>query len=101
MLYDSNGGLLTAASISIDAGSQTVFQIKAECRSGYFLSATTVADLLVEARHLGDSVWIDIETLPLDLSVFDGTIQDFEIRLTAGNVSEITNRAFTLSVSPL
>jgi hypothetical protein len=101
MLYDSNGQLLTSAAVSIDANSQTVFAVKAECRTGYFLSATAVDDLLVEARHPGDSDWIDIETAPLDLSAFDGNIEDFEIRFTAGNVSEISNRAFTLSVSAL
>lgn len=101
MLYDSNSQLLTAANLSIDANSVNTFQIKVECRNGYFLVASTVEDLVVRARPVGDASWIDIETTPIDLSFYDGTIQDFEVRLTGGNVSLMTNRSFILSVSAL
>lgn len=99
MLFDSNSQILTSAALSIEANSQTVFPVKAEARAGYFLSASAVADLQVEARISGDVDWTDIEAVPLDLSAHAGNIVDIEIRLTAGSVSVITDRSFTLSVS--
>lgn len=99
MLYDTNLQLLTSASVSIDAGAANTFQVKIECRTNYFLRASAVSDLSVEARRLGDSAWTDIETTPLDLSAYNGSIEIFEIRLTAAGVAAAADRAFALSVS--
>lgn len=86
-------------SLSLDAGGNSVFSLRIECRTSYFLKATVVADLAVEARPLGSATWIDIETTPIDLSAYNGTLQTFEFRLSADNVASITERDFILSVS--
>jgi hypothetical protein len=50
------------------------------------LRSETVSDLTVEARLSGTSTWINIETTPIDLTTWNGSRQNFEIRLTADNV---------------
>lgn len=55
--------------------------------AGFFLKCDhDVADVAVEGRAAGDVSWIDLETTGIDLSSYDGTSQDFEIRYTAGDV---------------
>ena len=99
MLYQTNLQLLTSAAPSIDAGTANIFPVKIECRLNYFLRATAVSDLTVEARVQGTIDWTGIEISPLDLSPYNGNIKTVEIRLTAAGVMQITDRAFTLSVS--
>ena len=102
MIFDKNGQILTNGAVSIEAGSVTYLEIKIECRNNFSLLAAVTPDLLIEARAFNrESGWTNIETTPIDLSDYAGTLQIFEIRLTAGDVQDITELAFTLSVAAL
>ena len=102
MIFDKNGQSLSNGNLTIEAGSVTVFEVKIECRNNFSLFAAVTPDMLIEARALnGENGWTNIETTPINLSDYAGTLQIFEIRLTAGDVPDITDLAFTLSVAAL
>lgn len=100
MIYDTQDNPLTAASLSVTASQTQIFTIRVECRSGYFLRSETAADLTVEARRVGDAAWIDLETSQIDLSAWNATRQNFELRLTAANLPQIAIKNFSLKVEP-
>lgn len=78
-----------------------VFTIPIECDDDSTLAASTVADLTVEARLSGVGGYTNIETGTLDLSLYAGTTQNFDIRVTAGAIAGTTpvRRIFTLTVA--
>lgn len=85
----------------ITESTSLVFTIPIECDSDSVLSASTVADLTVEARPSGVGGYTNIETGTLDLSAYTGTTQDVDIRVTAGAIASTTpvRRIFTLTVA--
>lgn len=99
MIYDTEDNPISSYTMSVYSGAAPVLQVRADCRAGYELSCETVADLAVEARKLGDTDWINIETTPIDLAEYEGTRQTFEIRLTAGVVSAILTKNFKIRVA--
>jgi hypothetical protein len=99
MIYDTDDNPISSYSMSVSSGAAPVLQIRADCKTGYSLSCETVADLAVEARKLGDTVWINIETTPISLAAYDGTRQTFEIRMTAAVVTAIQTRNFKIRVA--
>lgn len=99
MIYDLNDNPISSYTMSVYSGAAPVLQLRADCKAGYSLSCDTVADLAVEARKLGDTPWINIETTPIDLAAYDGTRQTFEIRLTAAVVTAIKARNFRIRVA--
>lgn len=60
------------------------FDLSIFCKNGYSLSCTAVPGIAVEAKRTADVSWTDIEGSSYDLSPYDQTFQDFQIRLTAG-----------------
>jgi hypothetical protein len=89
-----------AVSNSIDAGAQETFTIPVDCAADTILtlSPRTVPNLTIEARRVGDIAWIDLSSFDVDLSPWDGTTQDFEIRITAGSVATLTHTHFEIAV---
>lgn len=100
MIFDTDNNPIQSFPFSIDAGEEKTFTVRIECRSGSYLRSETVSDLTVEARKVGDSDWIDLEASEIDLAPFDGTRQNFEIRMTAAAVSSAQTRNFKLTVGP-
>lgn len=98
----SNAPLQQTQSYSrtIDAGEVLTFTIPVECTTGYTMRVLqgSVADVLIEARHGSSGAFTNIETTELDLTPWDGTTQNFEIRITAGSVSVPTRVQFDVDV---
>lgn len=83
MIYDTNENPLTSAHLAMFLAGSLTPRIRIECRANYFLRSESAAHLSVEARRVGDADWTDIETTPVDLTVWNATRQNFDIRLTS------------------
>ena len=98
MIFDLNGNSLTNASISIEANTVKIFNVKIECRNGFSLFASDVENLSVEARLDGTNNWTNLEDDSFPLSAFAGQIKTFEIRLTSNEISGDVNFALSVAV---
>jgi hypothetical protein len=88
---------------TIEEEESLVFTILIYCLDGYSLSMdpADLTDLGVEVRHAGGFIpppWIDLGSGSQGLSDWDGTFQNFEVRVNAGTVSAVTRRSFSLVV---
>lgn len=83
MIFDLDDNPIFAFPLSVIAGQTQILPIRIECRTNYFLRSEAVSGLSVSARKTGDADWIDIEAAAIDLSAWNGTRQNFEIRLVA------------------
>lgn len=99
MIYDLDQNPLSAAALSIRSGEQKIISVLIDAENDNLLRSETVAELLVEAKHNDQLSWTNLETDGLDLSAWSGSRATFQIRLTAGTITEIEERVFTLSVS--
>lgn len=83
---------------TIDEGEELIFTLPIECLDGYklFINPGTLPHLSIEARHVEtpEAAWTNLGDL--DLSPWDGTTEDFEIRITAGAVLSITHETVDL-----
>ena len=98
MIYDIDSNPLPSYLMNLDAGSVYVFTIRINCRTGVYLRSESVSDLLVEGKKSTDSVWVNLETTPIDLSAYSDTFQNYDIRLTAGAVSDPVTKNFKIYV---
>ncbi len=82
----------------IDSAQQLTYQLPIYCVVGYGLAIdpTTVPHLTIEARHGTSGAWTNLSVSELDLSAWDGTSQDFQVRVTAGTVTVLTREMFVL-----
>lgn len=99
MIFDQDGNPISSFSTLIESGDVQTYNLRVECRAGYSFYAEVVSDLTLEAKRTLDSSWVDIETTPIDLSPWDGTTQNFQFRVTAGTVTELFRKAFSLRVA--
>jgi hypothetical protein len=97
MIYDTDGNRILSTALDVRSGEDEIITLKIDCLTGWQLSGEAVADVAVEARHQGDA-YVNIETTPISLTPWNGTLQTFEIRLTAGTITTALTRSFTLSV---
>ena len=97
MMYDTDDTRILAGSVAVRSTETETLTVKIDCLDGYQLSAHTVADCVVEARHDGDA-WVNIETTPIDLTPWDGDREIFEIRVTAPTITSQLIRQCTFSV---
>lgn len=101
MIYDHDDQPLVSVNAGIKSEEAIQFKIEIDCKAGYFMRATPVADLLVQARHHGTGgAFTDIESTPFDLTPWDGSQEEFDIRITAGVITEFDKRAFRIILSP-
>ena len=96
-IRDTNGDPIEMFSTSIQASSVQTYTVKIDCETDYELVADAVSDLTVEAKRTADASWVNIETTPIDLSAWDGTQQEFQIRVSAAN-SPGVERVFSVRV---
>jgi hypothetical protein len=96
MIYDLDGNRILTTAFSIRSGEIETFSFKIDCLTGYQLSGEAVADLTVEARH--DGAWVNIETTPISLTPWNGLLEIFEVRVTAGTIATASARAWNFSV---
>lgn len=76
------------------------FTIPVVCTDGYTMRVLqgSVANVTIQARHGSSGGFTDIETSELDLSPWDGTTENFEIKITSGTVSVPTRVQFDVNV---
>jgi hypothetical protein len=98
MIFDIEDNPIFAFPLAIIAGETQTFPIRVECRTNYFLRSEAVSGLSVSARRVGSADWIDIEAVAIDLSAWNGTRQNFEIRLAADLIAERKNFKITVSL---
>lgn len=98
MIYDTDDNRIFSVAFAVESEQAATAMIRVDCNAGYYLRGEAVANLTVEARADGDVSWIDIETTPIDLTPYDGTFQDFELRFTAPEITAFSRAAFSLSV---
>lgn len=98
MIFDLDDNPVQSFPFSIESEEVKTFTVRLECRTNYFLRAQNVSLLTIEARKAGESSWTNIETDAINLSAFDGTRQNFEIRMTAAEVSGAENINFKITV---
>lgn len=88
MIFDTNDVPLRSARAAVRSGEVRTMTIRLECHTGRQLEmAEAVANVAIEARAVGSVSWTNLETTPISLTPYNGTFQDFEIRLTGGAVS--------------
>ncbi len=81
-INDMNGDRKGSGHISLRPNADGTIPFQIGCMAGTYLRGTAVDDVAVEARIVGDVSWINLETTPIDLTPYDDTFQDFELRFT-------------------
>lgn len=99
MIRDLTDNPITNTQTFIKNGQETVFIIKIDCETGYFLSATVNTDIGIFGRLQGDITWVNLETASIDLSSWNGTRRGFEIRLTSPAITQYSQTQFKLKVN--
>ena len=97
-MFDTNGTPVSEDRYTIPFGASETRTRRILCKTGQFLRCETAPDLTVEAQHVGDTAWTDIEASPLDLSAWNGTLQDFNFRITAATPSGYERQSFRIYV---
>jgi hypothetical protein len=81
MIYDDNGDVMQSANLALRPDEQKMLTVTVACVAGQFLRGTPTTNVFVEARAAGDTEWLNI-VAPIDLTPYDETDQDFELRFT-------------------
>jgi hypothetical protein len=97
-IRDTNSDVLLSANFAMRSGEVSTATIQIDCLDGYSLFGSAVADIAVEARHGTSGAWTNIETTPIDLSAYDGQLETFQVRFTAGTITARTARTVPLTV---
>lgn len=101
MIYDHDDRPLLSTTMSIGPSTDLQFKIEIDCRAGYFLRATAVADITVSARHHATGgAFTNIESGQIDLTPWDGDVEEFDIKIESGAFTEYARRSFFLEVGP-
>ncbi len=98
MIYDLNQSLISPVVMSMDSDSTITFSLLIDCEDGKFLSSETVAGLVVNAKRFGDASWINIESLPIDLTPYIGEKIQFDFQIIAAAVLVNESHNFKLIV---
>jgi hypothetical protein len=99
MIYDTDGNGLLSANFAIRSGEVVTGSFQVDCASGWQISGEAVADVTVELKHSAAGGYTNIETTPIALGTWDGTVQTFNFRMTAGTITSATTRAFKFTVA--
>lgn len=85
---------------SANSGEVLTFTIPIICTTGYTLRVLqgSVTNVAIEARHGVAGAFTNIETTELDLSPWDGSTENFQVRITVGTISAVTRIQFDLNV---
>lgn len=99
MIYDIDNNQIQTFSTSVNSEGVLILTIRVDCKTGLYLSATEILEILVEAKRISDIAWVNIQSNPILLTPYAGTQQDFEIRLVADEVTEHIFSNFKITVS--
>lgn len=90
----------TPGEMALGSNQQVTIILEFECFSGYSLRCDPVADILVEARVVGDVSWIALESTPIDMTPHALTVQQFQVRLTTGTLTGYSRQRVRIYASP-
>ena len=98
MIYE-NGNLVDRIALGLASAASRTYTLEIDCVAGQFLSGESVSDIAVEARHGTGGGWTNIETTPIDMSTWAGSLETFQVRITADTITGDTTRMFTINVA--
>lgn len=81
MFLDTDDNPQTSGSIVMVDDDDKTLTLRVDVQTGYQLRGEVIAGAMIQARHVGDVSWINIETTPIDLTPYSGPREDFEIRV--------------------
>ncbi len=100
LIFNPDGDPVSALHFEPYGNTNFTIVLTIRCRAGYELTSTAVTNVAVEGRVTGGGGFTNLETTPIDLTPYDGTDQDFDIKITSEAVTAARLRDFTLSVAP-
>lgn len=98
MIYDTDDNPIAGFNFPMTSGEVVVFQIRADCQVGLKLFSDVVGDLTVQGRPAGVGSYVDLEASNIPLAPYAGTRHNFDIKITAGTVTTLTRRGFSIKV---
>lgn len=100
-ITDSAGVPMSYLSFSQEESSDSaVFVIKVPCRAGQWLKAEANADVEIMAREHGTvDPYADLNTDPIDLTIYDGTNQAFDVFVRTNAVSGLVSTAVVVTAT--
>jgi hypothetical protein len=100
-ITDTAGNPLTAVNLTIvEQTDSATIRALVPCRAGFYLTADNQTSVSVFARryNVGAS-FQNLDSAPINLTPFAGQTIEFEFKITAGDVSQITNVALPVRVT--
>jgi len=85
-ILDIEGNPIGSLSLHLESAEVATAQIQIRCIAGKFLRCDPVDDALIEAKLSTDTLYVNIETTPIDLTPFDTLNKIFDLRFTASSV---------------
>jgi hypothetical protein len=101
MILDADGNIMQNAYLGLRPGEDGIVTLTiADCEADTFLTGTSNPGLIVEISEADADDWSRIDTNSLDLTPYDGTDQDFDIRFTDDRPDTLRDRVeFRLTIS--
>ena len=101
MITDIEGNPLSVINDIIpDNGGTRTYRVKLGCSSDYKLWAEPAPDVTIDGQKVGDTGWTSLVYPGIDLSPFDGTLQLFDIRVTAADITGVVREESFVWVAP-
>ena len=97
MIYDLDDRRILSATVAVEQGQVITGSFKVDCNTGYELRGSAVADCVCEVKHSAGA-YVAIETTPIDLGAWDGSIETFTFRITAASSATDKLRHLPLEV---
>jgi len=100
-ILDSNDVPISQISLQqAESSDSQVIIIRVPCAAGKFLTADILAEVQVLVRETGTvDAFVDIGVSPLDLAPYDGTNQDFDMKVHTGAVAGMVSVAAGVRVT--
>lgn len=90
---------IEAVDVELDADAETTFRISRLATIGKVLKVSgSVADVEILGKHVDDVSFVDLEASSIDLSPWNGSIADFDIKIVAGSISAPVSVSFEIIV---
>lgn len=101
VIKDTAGNTITLLNLTLtESVDSAVLVIRVPCTAGLFLTADNDARLAVKARENGSGdPFVNIASSPIDLTPYDGTDQDFDLKVTPAAVTGFERVAVPVRVT--
>lgn len=93
-MTDTGDNVLTYVSVELEESSDSaVLVVRVPCVAGMSLTADDDPDVRVMGRPTGVGSYQDLAASPISLTPYDGSDQDFDVKLSSGSVSGVLTTA--------